>query len=314
MPKRYSDEEFMAAWREHGSPAMVARALGLSTRGVYERRRRLENKLQINLSTSGSPLAGRCDVAMPSMRRCETVRGTVVVFSDAHFWPGEKSVAYKALLTMVREMKPAMVVANGDVFDGARISRQPPIGWEKAPRIRDEIDACRERMDEIRSVSRSAMHVWTWGNHDLRLARYLAHNASHMEDVVGAEITDHVRHWDTTWSLMLNDQVMIKHRWHGGVHAAWNNVVKGGLSIVTGHTHMLEVKPFSDYRGRRYGVQTGTLMDLGPANMQTLYAEDNPAPHCGGFAVLTFDRNGRLLPPELVEVIDGKAYFRGRAV
>jgi hypothetical protein len=34
---------------------------------------------------------------------------------------------------------------------------------------------------------------------------------------------------------------------------------------------------------------------------------------CSGFAVLTF-RNGKLLPPELCEVIDGVAYFRGEEV
>jgi hypothetical protein len=42
---------------------------------------------------------------------------------------------------------------------------------------------------------------------------------------------------------------------------------------------------------------------------QFAYLEHNPVPWASGFAVLTF-RNGVLLPPELVEVIDGEAFFR----
>lgn len=95
------------------------------------------------------------------------------------------------------------------------------------------------------------------------------------------------------------------------IHATYNNALKGGLTIVTGHLHRLAVTPWADYNGRRYGVDTGTLADpLGP---QFEYLENNPTPWCSGFAVLTF-RDGQLLPPELVEVIDGTAYFRGQKV
>jgi hypothetical protein len=73
----------------------------------------------------------------------------------------------------------------------------------------------------------------------------------------------------------------------------------------------LEVTPWGDYRGRRYGVQTGTLAAYdGP---QFEYAENGPTPACSGFAVLTF-KDGLLMPPELCEVVDGRAIFRGQVV
>jgi hypothetical protein len=50
-----------------------------------------------------------------------------------------------------------------------------------------------------------------------------------------------------------------------------------------------------------------------PTGNQFAYTEDNPVPWCSGFAVLHF-RDGLLLPPELVEVIDNVAYFRGEAI
>jgi hypothetical protein len=68
------------------------------------------------------------------------------------------------------------------------------------------------------------------------------------------------------------------------------------------------VVPFGDYRGRRYGVDTGTLAE--PKGPQFHYVQAGPLNWCSGFAVLTY-RGGKLLLPELVEVIDGVAWFRG---
>jgi hypothetical protein len=106
---------------------------------------------------------------------------------------------------------------------------------------------------------------------------------------------------------------MIKHRYHNGIHAAYNNTMKSGASIVTGHLHALQVRPYTDYNGTRYAVDTGTLAD--PFGAQFTYAEDNPANHRSGFAVLTFHK-GKLMPPELCEVVneeEGLVFFRGRS-
>jgi hypothetical protein len=105
----------------------------------------------------------------------------------------------------------------------------------------------------------------------------------------------------------VNGNTLIKHRWHNGIHATYNNALKGGVNVVTGHLHRLQVSAWGDYTGRRYGVDTGTLAE--PDGQQFMYLEHNPVPWASGFAVLTF-RNGVLLPPELVEVIDGEAFFR----
>jgi hypothetical protein len=61
--------------------------------------------------------------------------GAVIVFSDAHYWPGAPSTAHRGLLRLIAELKPSLIVANGDVFDGARISRHPRIGWQQTPSV-----------------------------------------------------------------------------------------------------------------------------------------------------------------------------------
>jgi hypothetical protein len=82
---------------------------------------------------------------------------------------------------------------------------------------------------------------------------------------------------------------------------------------VTGHLHSLKVTPFDDYRGTRYGVDTGTLAD--PAGPQfNNYLEEGPTDWRSGFAVLTFYK-GTLLWPEVVKVFaPGLIEFRGKVM
>lgn len=69
---------------------------------------------------------------------------------------------------LARELKPVAIVQNGDVFDGASVSRHPSIGWESKPTVVDEINACKERLAEIEDAAPWAKRIWTAGNHDLR--------------------------------------------------------------------------------------------------------------------------------------------------
>jgi len=322
MATKISDPDFISGWRGDPCPERLAERWGVTVRQIYSRRNIIESRYGISLPSAFNDRSGRgaADENLPKrgIRRETDVTGTVIVFSDAHFWPGIKTTAFKALVTLIKELKPKMVVCNGDAFDGARISRHDPIGWENRayplPRVPDEVEAVREAMDEIRVAYRGARHVWNLGNHDIRLARYLAMNASEVEGLLGTSLDDHVRHWDIGWSLMLNGHTMVKHRYNNGIHATYNNTLRAGTTMVTGHLHRLQVTRWADYNGVRWGVDTGTLLEIGPDVPQTFYAEDNPAPHGSGFAVLTFDKSKMLLPPELAEVINGRCYFRGGRV
>jgi hypothetical protein len=313
-----SDRDFINAWKASGgAPAAVAAELNIAYRNVMKRRLALEMKLGIQLPT-GTQVGerGRGDGGYQNdyMQRVtlDGFTGTAVIFSDCHYWPGSASVAHLALVEVAKELKPKLLIGNGDLFDGARLSRFPRNGWEAQPRVVDELDAAKERLAEVRHAAPRAQTIRTVGNHCIRFDRYLAMSAGELEGIAGARLADHLPAWHECMSVFINNGTMVKHRFNGGIHAAYNNTLKGGTNIVTGHTHHLEVKPWGDYRGRRYGVQTGAIADTsGP---QFGYTEDNPTPWCSGFAVLTFDKDGRLLMPELCEVVDGTAYFRGQKV
>ena len=253
-------------------------------------------------------------------RRLKLQTGTVLVYSDAHYWPGDpRTPAFKALLKLCAVMKPKIVIANGDLMDGAKISRHARIGWSKNPSVKSELNLVQARQREIEDAAGRAVLVRTVGNHDVRLDNYLAQNAPEVEDVAGTRLAHYLPRWPESWSVHINDDFLAKHRLRGGIHAAWNNVQAAGMHIATSHTHRLVVRSFRGYRSNaHYGVETGTLGNApqdvddagsGPGE----YGEDSPAPHTSGFMVLTWLR-GRLLPPEPCAVDDGVAYFRGAKV
>jgi hypothetical protein len=301
-----SDEEFIGLFTQFGA-TQTARQLGIKERDVYKRRRRLEER-------TGRPIYAPTTAPTehhPERQPLTVKDGVILVGSDAHYWPGHITTAHRAFVMACKTLKPKVVIMNGDVFDGAGISRHSPIQWEESPSVKEEIETCTERLQEILDASKGAKHIWTLGNHDARFEARLASVAPEYAGVRGMHIKDNFPEWIPCWSAYVNDDVMIKHRWKGGIHATHNNAIGSGKSMVTGHLHSLKVTPYTDYNGTRYGVDTGTLADAHGPQFRN-YMEDNPRNWRSGFAVLTFHK-GRLLWPEVFHVIDdGLVEFRGK--
>ena len=306
---KISDELFIETFKRLNSPIEVAKELKLDVRGVYRRRDSLQQKYGISLGTENQHAK---NTYLPDNRRVaqhQVKNGNVFIASDCHYWPGEETVAHKAFVKLITDMKPQTIVLNGDVFDGAQVSRHPPLMGVQTPTPKQEIEACQDRLSEIANASKNARKFWTFGNHDTRLFSRLAVHTPELVDMVS--LFDYFPGWHTCWRVDVNDDTVIKHRWHNGVHATYNNALKSGKTLVTGHLHKLQSVGFTDWRGRRWGVDSGTLAE--PYGDQFTYTECNPVNWASGFVVLTF-KDGMLLPPELCEVIDGKAYFRGKEV
>jgi hypothetical protein len=308
--------EFVAIWNEcGGSPTAVGKRLNIEPCNIMHRRRRLERN---GYFLPTNPLPGGHNAPTALVRNYEQMAplavpyGTVVVFSDAHWWPGTpRTIAHDALLKVIREVKPKAVIANGDVFDGASISRHDPDGWQNLPSVHQELETVKAYMAEIAEAARGAILARTIGNHDLRFDRRLATQVPDYRHLAGMMLRDHMPDWREAWAFEVNGGTVVKHRWHNGVHGAYNNVLKAGRSIVTGHLHRLCATPWTDYSGRRYGVDTGTLSEARFAQFD--YAEASPKNWGSGFAVLTF-REGFMLPPEFCEVLRGQAFWRGEVI
>lgn len=316
-----TDAEFIEAWRQHGSPLKVSQVIGVHVRKVQERRRVIEARHNISLPVTAGPMVEVTQRRYGHLQPYEYKRkhnlglldGQVIVFSDAHYWPGIRTVAHKALVKLIRELKPRAVICNGDAFDGAQISRYPRIGWDNAPTVIDELRAVKDRLGEVQEAAGRAKLIWPLGNHDARFENRLAQNAPQFEGVTGFHLKDHFPEWEPCWACWINDDTVVKHRMKGGIHATRNNTLNAGVNIVTGHLHQLKVTPLADYNGNRYGVDSGTLAEPTGPQFEN-YTELNPLDWRSGFVVLTIHK-GRLLMPQLVQKWDDKhVEFGGKLI
>lgn len=303
------DHDFIRLFNELGAHK-TARRLKVAVANVFRRRKNLELKYGKKILAPDNRSGRDPSHDHPARHQISIPNGIVIVASDAHYWPGEPSTAHRALVKFCKTLKPKAVVMNGDVLDFAAISRHPPIGWETQPTVIEEIEVAKERLHEVElAAGRGVQKIWTLGNHDARFETRLATVAPEYAMVNGVHLRDNFPQWTPCWATWIND-VVIKHRFKGGVHAPHNNTVAAGKSMVTGHLHSLKVTPYSDYNGTRYGVDGGCIADPDHPAF-TDYTEDNPKNWRSGFVVLTF-RDGTLMWPEVVSVFDKKRVeFRG---
>ena len=288
--------------QQYGSIRAAARAMGLAETTLRDKLGRGES-VQVTLSEKKS---------VPNL----AIRnGSVVIGSDAHYSPGLVTTAHKAFCNVIAEYAGDLkaVILNGDLLDGARISKHARIGWQKTYSVKDELHAVQERLGEIEKVARGMKLLRTTGNHDVRFDTRLAAQAPEYEGIKGFALADHLPRWHDSYRIDVNADTVIIHAVANGMHAAYNNVVKGsGFHVVTGHTHRLQAVQFRGFGQLRYGIETGMLAD--PEQDEFHYLTGRSANWQSGFAVLTW-RDGELLYPEFAAVRDdGKCYFRGKRV
>jgi hypothetical protein len=308
--KLVEDDQFWAAYAIDPRPTAMAKRLGVTVRSVQGRLRRKgveglpHHSENLDLAVAKMGVSGRVEI--------ECQNSKILVFSDAHFWPGYFSTAFKALLKVIKIEKPSFIVCNGDAFDGAQISRFGRQMWGKAPTVMEELKAVKERLEDIEKIAKGAKLLWPLGNHDARFETALSNKVSEFEGVDGFHLKDHFPLWTPCWSVFVNQDVVIKHRIRGGIHATRNNTLNAGRSTVTGHLHQLKVTPFSDYNGVRYGVDTGTLAD--PYGPQFAYMEDSPVDWRSGFVSLSF-KDGKMLYPQIAQVrSEGEVEYKGEII
>jgi len=314
MPKnwraRCTEEEFIRLCKTM-QPVDIAKHLEMDRRKVLERRKAIEKRLGIDLQR-------QTNEEYSAIRSIQLDTGIVIIGSDAHYWPRAVPTMHRAMLALCKRLKPAVVIANGDMFDGASISRFPSIGWEKAPSVKDELEAVVDRMDEIFKVTRNAQHFWTAGNHDLRFESRLAAVAPEYRGIEGIHLKDHIQGWTPAWAVEINRDTPswteIRHREKGGIHASYRNTIESGVTLVTGHDHRADVVPYTDRRGTRYGVRCGMMAESSVDGQFRDYLEARRINWQSAIGVLTY-QGGRLLMPELcLQREPGLVEFRGEFI
>jgi hypothetical protein len=311
-------EQFVEVWNQTGgSAAAVSRIIGVDARNVLERRRAIEKATGTPLLSHHPRSPDRVLLGPENTyirkNSATLTDGVIVVFTDAHIHPGVQTTAQRALLKLLPKIKPDIVVDNGDSFDGGQISRHDRIGWDRRPTVQEELQANGEFHDAVRRAAKGAKFFWNWGNHDMRYPTRLAAQVPEFMGVAGMRLEDHFPEWHFGICLTINPEdrcpLLIKHRYRGGDHADWNNTMRAGIHIGTGHDHQMGARRFADKRGVRWGMRFGTLSD---ADLPIFdYQEANPSQQVSGFGVLKY-KNSRLMCPQFCEVIaDGRVEYMG---
>jgi hypothetical protein len=132
---RCSEVEFKRLWVQYrGQPKAMSEGTGFNLRSIFSRRANLAKKGVI-LPTA--PQTFRCgdnghgvnygwQVGERPYRARATAsirNGIMLVFSDAHYWPGEPSVAHEALLKIPAQ---SLRSSRTGMFDGASYA---PRSW-----------------------------------------------------------------------------------------------------------------------------------------------------------------------------------------
>ena len=311
--QKVTNEEFISAWRQYGSPQEVSKALGLDLRNVMRRRAKLADKgivlptvsTIVNKKTFYTPDSASAS-HWEKRRTLDIKNGYVIIFSDPHFYPDHSFVAQDALVKVIQELKPKAVLCGGDALDGTQIGRHDPTrGWHQPVTLREQLECMCESMTAIRDAAKGAITMMTLGNHDARLSRYMAMNAPATEGLPGTKLEDYIPSWPLSWTVQLNGNTILRHRHLGGMLHL--QAQKAGCHFVHGHLHKLGCMVTPQYDGFKYSIDAGSLAD--PKSDAFDYAEDG-VPFVQGFAVLKYE-NYKLLWPEFCYIQNGTAYFRG---
>ncbi|MGI9572272.1 MAG: hypothetical protein ACR2L5_02995 [Candidatus Actinomarinaceae bacterium] len=245
---------------------------------------------------------------------------TMLVFSDAHF-EGHETASYlimlKVLKDLVKTRQLKCVVANGDIMDLSILSTFAKYHTEIRPQertVQKEIWDSQAQLSKIQKIINTAKYpikqLATFGNHETRLSKVAMTWGRAFEDLEAFKIQNLFPDWDWAMSHLVDDSVIIKHRMRGGIHTAYQNAMRSGLNIITGHTHQLNMRTFNTYSNTSMSIQTGHLSET-----YHPYQEDNIANDWNnGFVVITIDPIEKTIHPELVQVnnLFRSAYFRGK--
>lgn len=222
---------------------------------------------------------------------------TILCLSDIHL-PYHDAAALAWALEVGREIKPDVVLLNGDTLDFHRLSR-----FEKDVRKRstkDEIAAANQLLDVIDELFPKALRIWKDGNHDERYEKYIMANAGELFELVAEkasldkvlELEDRGWHYVTEKRPIYAGELTILHGHEyptpviGPVNAARGLFLRTKQASLVGHHHQTSEHNESTVRGTSIeAFSTGCLCELHPE-----YARFNKWNH--GFAEIALRPDG----------------------
>ena len=201
--------------------------------------------------------------------RVDAVR--CLVLSDIHI-PYHDQAALALALAYARDYRPTHIVLNGDILDAQEISSHPkdkhnPITFQ------DELNEARQFLRVLRHDHKAAKIVYTMGNHEHRLERYLTAHAPELASVDALaldELLELQAHGIEFMDQRCKVQIGPFEVFHGSIirkdagNSVRGHMTRRGGSVVMGHTHRMGIVARADRNGVHWGIENGHLSDPDP--------------------------------------------------
>jgi len=215
------------------------------------------------------------------------------------------------VLNFIREERPGRVHILGDGIDAYDISR-----YNKDParreNLQDELDAMRDWLAELRDAAPRAQIIYSEGNHELRIRKYLASEAKGLAGLRALTLEQlldfkkhriHYQPHDRPYRIghLLFTHGQYLSRWSG--MSAKRHYEQYGCCVIHGHSHRLGAFYHTDVTGVYGSWEVGCLSTLNP---DYITAPDWQ----NGFAVI--NHSNKCFSVELVAIIRDQFWFRGR--
>lgn len=194
-----------------------------------------------------------------------------VVLSDMHIPFQDKSVCRMAL-SFIKEQRPAKIHLLGDISDCYSISR-----FMKDPRrkedLQEDLDKTVSFLRQVRATAPDAQIIYSEGNHEFRLRRYLASEARALAGLRSLNLPSLLefsklkiiwRQQDRPYRIgaLLYTHGQLVRKWSGAT--ARGHFEKYGCCVIHGHSHRLGAFYHRDIDDTYGAWENGCLCGLNP--------------------------------------------------
>ncbi len=197
-----------------------------------------------------------------------------LVLSDQHI-PYQDKAVETLTLEFIGEHKPDVIHLLGDVIDFYTLSR-----FDKEPSrltdLQNDIEDALLYIERIRNVSPKSRIIWSEGNHENRLRRFLWSRAPELSMLRSLQFAElfHLQDFDVEWvpanspyhvgKLLFTHGDLVR-KWSGA--SAKGHHEKYGCCVIHGHTHRLGSFYHTTLSGSHGAWENGCLCTLKPEYM-----------------------------------------------
>lgn len=257
----------------------------------------------------------------------------VLVGSDFH---GQfvDPLALRVFLDVAKDIQPDTIVLNGDILDFPQVSRFTHMPGAGNLSLQDELDFVRENIvRRVREAAPDAALIWTIGNHEHRMIRYLANTAPALASLRSLSWTEllgvdkysvemcfggsfmaptqrqRADNYRRRTSAVLHGCLVVTHGQSIAANAPAVEARRWGISGTSGHTHRPGVTwlPTAACPSLNW---TSTPMMAGFAVGKDYV--DGPSAWTMGCGLFTVDAPREIVSPTLIPVYEDFATFSGR--